>query len=166
YITLEPPSTFTTSYVLTLPSGAPISGVGTCFVTMDTGGHLLVSQSLNGSSSNPLTASNLSPSAGILGTQLANNTLTGTQMSTSVAFPGSISATNLTLSGSLSVASNNTSSGLISYTTLSVMLSSNSSGSYIHTASGYVSATTTGHVVGVANGLTSSFVAPQLWQIA
>lgn len=101
----------------------PITPAVTSFMTMDSSGNMGVGTALLGA----LTTSNLSASAGIIGTQLSasagivgtqiasttiagsnliNNTLTGTQMSLTLALAGSLTvATTLGVTGNATIAS-------------------------------------------------------------
>lgn len=100
-LTLSAP-TLSSSYALYLPAIPAATG----FVTIDTSGNFSGATALLG----VLTHSNLSSSAGILGTQLANNTVTGTQISTSLALAGSLTvATTLGITGTTTAAAINAS---------------------------------------------------------
>jgi hypothetical protein len=72
YLTLQPPSAMAANYSLTLP---PIPGA-ISFLQIDTSGNITSSTAVAGG----LTTTNLSASAGIVGTQLAANTLGDAQI--------------------------------------------------------------------------------------
>lgn len=71
-LTLQPPAALSNDYVITLPTQPTV----TSFLTMDNAGNIFSSPALVGS----LTTSNLSASAGILGSQIAATTITGSNI--------------------------------------------------------------------------------------
>lgn len=85
-LTLNPPAAMGSNFSITLPT-LPAS---TSWMQIDTSGNITASVPVSGG----LTTSNLSASAGIVGTQLANATLTGTQMSSNINLPGSLVTAN------------------------------------------------------------------------
>lgn len=107
YLTLSPPNAMASNFTLTLPS-LPASQ---SFVTLDTSGNFSGYAPIAGG----LTTSNLSPTAGILGTQLANQTITATQIA------------NATITGT-QIASTTVAAGNIVNNTITTNQISNSAG--------------------------------------
>lgn len=97
-LTLSPPNAMAADYSLVLPS---VPGV-TSFLTIDSSGNFLSSPALLGA----LTTSNLSASAGILGSQLsASANIQGSQLSATLALTGSLTvATTLGVTGTTTAA--------------------------------------------------------------
>lgn len=82
YLTLSPPNSMAANYQLILPT----IPAATSFMTMDSSGAMGTSVALNGA----LTTTNLSATAGILGSQLANATIPGSKIAA-----GTITSSNI-----------------------------------------------------------------------
>jgi hypothetical protein len=86
-VTLQPPASLAANYSIVLPTLPAATG----FVTMDTSGNLSAATALLGA----LTTSNLSPTAGITGSQLANQTITSNQIANNTITVNQIASTTL-----------------------------------------------------------------------
>ena len=132
-----------TNCVLPLP---PVSA--TSFLQMDSVGNITASIAVNGA----LTSTNLSASAGIVGSQLANNTLSDTQISLQ-----GISAASI-LNGTLTTTQISSSAGITSG-----QLASPVYGSGTTTGASYTSGTNT--AITISNAHTLIATRPWLWSL-
>jgi hypothetical protein len=144
YLTLAPPASMAANYNLVLP---PLPAV-LSFVTLDTSGNLTGSIAVAGA----LTTTNLSATAGILGTQLANLTITGAQIANQTITATQIANTTITAAqiANATITSTQVAAGTITPNNMTYELSTASISSFSS------SSTTPTAVTGLSATLSSS----------